>query len=619
MGNNKSAPKGLDIDEKAVEITDFWTHHSAQVSDNHTTNLSVFISEPSLHSGASFGKPSPLEKSAKNLMLYRHPCILKYVTSWSKGHNFYLATEQVKPLLQVLGSQTSLQICIGLNNILKALLFLHQNTKGSHNNVSTNSIYVTSEGNWKLGGFEYYCLHSELDANFLKKIKSYRYDRAISPKESHTLESTSDLSFIDKFAFAVLGEDVLKFISEDDVPGLSDFKTLCVQRFEDITFLTLESHVFFTHEFIKIYSFLNDLPLKAEPEKEEFFMNLVTQLKVFPEKVVAEQLGKLLLSRIVLLDPTAQTSLLPFVFKPKDNADDPGLLSVTTFQVYLVPKLLQMLSVRDISIRLLLLSHFGSFLKAFQIDDLKHHVLPELLVGIKDTNDDLVSATLHVLADLVPLLGSATVIGGNRARLFTDGRPNQPANREKHQQSLLTAASEIESQRGGALNASSRSLVAANLPERPSPDGGEDRHEVDVSLDEEEWLDWEGPSSISSEIRASEDRNENHKILDTVQSSQQKSIPQTCRQNKPTIPDILDLDIKVMKPVNENVEDIDFFVGMEPTIQKTQDVSIGNTIEASYVNTYEIGSLATAMSNAELRESDVGDDLGDWDIEMNEE
>lgn len=45
------------------------------------------------------------------------------------------------------------------------------------------------------------------------------------------------------------------------------------------------------------------------------------------------------------------------------------------------------------------------------------------MVGIKDTNEQLVSATLRALADLIPVLGAAAVIGGKRAKLFTDGRP----------------------------------------------------------------------------------------------------------------------------------------------------------------------------------------------------
>lgn len=65
MGNGKSAPSGLEIDKKAVEITDFWMHYSANVPGLNPQNLSLFISEPSLHSAANFGKPSPLERAAK--------------------------------------------------------------------------------------------------------------------------------------------------------------------------------------------------------------------------------------------------------------------------------------------------------------------------------------------------------------------------------------------------------------------------------------------------------------------------------------------------------------------------------------------------------------------------
>jgi len=38
---------------------------------------------------------------------------------------------------------------------------------------------------------------------------------------------------------------------------------------------------------------------------------------MYLKAVVAEQLGRVLLSRIVLLDSAAQVKLLPFMFKPK--------------------------------------------------------------------------------------------------------------------------------------------------------------------------------------------------------------------------------------------------------------------------------------------------------------
>lgn len=68
MGNEKSALSGLEIDEKPVEITDFWVHYMANVSGHNAQAaqaVSLFVSEPALHYSANFGTPSPLERAAK--------------------------------------------------------------------------------------------------------------------------------------------------------------------------------------------------------------------------------------------------------------------------------------------------------------------------------------------------------------------------------------------------------------------------------------------------------------------------------------------------------------------------------------------------------------------------
>lgn len=75
MGNEKSALNGLKIDEQPVEITDFWIHYMAYMNGYNIQNISVFISEPSLHYNANFGNPSPLEKAAKvnvNILITLH-------------------------------------------------------------------------------------------------------------------------------------------------------------------------------------------------------------------------------------------------------------------------------------------------------------------------------------------------------------------------------------------------------------------------------------------------------------------------------------------------------------------------------------------------------------------
>lgn len=623
MGAGQSALKGLEIEEKAVEITDFWTHHSANIEGTNPVRLSVFISEPSLHSTASFGKPTPLEKNAKNLMIHRHPNILKYVSSWSKGSKFFLATEEVKPLVQVIGTETTLQICIGLHNILRALLFLHEKALSSHNNICSSSIYVADDGSWKLGGLEYLCQFSELTASYFRKIKTYRYEKAISPHEDELLNNiSSDPIVIDRYAFGVLAEDVLRMKNDDDVPGLKEFIEYCKQELKTsdtslvASLSSLLNHSFFSHDFMKIHAFLTELPLKTETEKKEFFLNIVEKLESFPEKIVAEQLGKLLLSRLVLLDPTAQEKLLPFILKPKsqDDLKDQGLFTVQTFKEHLIPKLLQMFCVRDASIRLLLISHLNLFVHVFEMDELKSRVLPELLVGIKDTDDYLVSTTLHALAELVPILGAATVIGGQRGKLFADGRPMKI---QRLRKSINTNSSNNNNQNHNLNRITDSSMLS--LPERPSPDGGEDKEETNFSYAEEEnWSDWETQETEGKDIQLI-----NRTTIETIDqhTDVQNSIPETKidetkakNRKKPIVDDISELDIKHSKSICQESDDFDFFTDMEPVIQKPQIIQVDKVFQKKTI--FDVKSPTNnSADNSPDEDNGWGDDLNDWDID----
>lgn len=63
----------------------------------------------------------------------------------------------------------------------------------------------------------------------------------------------------------------------DDVPSLLEFKQFCKENLQnpDPSLRCELSHVlkhpFFTHDFMRIYAFLNELVLKSNKEKEIFF------------------------------------------------------------------------------------------------------------------------------------------------------------------------------------------------------------------------------------------------------------------------------------------------------------------------------------------------------------
>ena len=70
MGNDQSQLSGLEIQKKALEVTDYWTLHSADVNFGNCNKISVFISEPVV-GGSLWLKQTPLEKCGKVVRLKR--------------------------------------------------------------------------------------------------------------------------------------------------------------------------------------------------------------------------------------------------------------------------------------------------------------------------------------------------------------------------------------------------------------------------------------------------------------------------------------------------------------------------------------------------------------------
>ncbi|KAJ3630110.1 hypothetical protein Zmor_027060, partial [Zophobas morio] len=554
-------------------------------NSENTTNLSVLVGELFVD-GPLWKTHTPLEKNSKHLMIYRHPCILKYISSWNKNSKYYLAVEEAVPLGHVLAKQNTLQICIGLHSVLKALCFLHEKAFVSHNNICTAAIYVTKDGSWKLGGMEYVCKFGELSSDFLKKSSNNRYNKAVDPNEEKHIQGSSRRDFIDIFSYGVLVCEVLKSKSDDDIPSLTAFRDFCKNSLQNIDVATrpklstLLEHEFFNHEFIIIHSFLIELPLKSDEEKTQFFHSLVERLRAFPEVTVASQFGNLLLSRLVLLNKTAQDELLPFILCPKEGSEDSArnFFSEDVFRKFLTPKLLEIFCVRDAQIRLLLLNCFKYFVHTFTKEELQSCILPELLVGVKDTNDYLVSVTLRTLADLVPILGAATVIGGKRGKLFTDGRPvchpRRPRkNSKKHEPAPADTNPIIHTHQ-----------LIMNLPERPRPDGEEgetsaEEAEQSVEEDLDNWEDWGETNPVVQDNGESSSLHTNSS--ESVASVFEMEVTaQVSNSRKKSLPDISELDIKNQASSEQN-DDFDFFQDMEPVIETSSKYLVKEDLEKS--------------------------------------
>ncbi|THD27748.1 N terminal kinase protein like [Fasciola hepatica] len=369
-----------------------------------------------------------LRQTVKWMKTLRHPNILNWLagtefTGSKLPSEFHIATESVLPLREYLrlkadSGNFNFIASWGLHQVSRALAFLNDDAKMAHNAVRMDAIFVTSSGEWKLGGLDFVGSVGEppqsnrtaagfshptqtgndpylppdgtlVDSWGLGCLIWEIFNPECTLRERSQLTATSALQRLPKSLVAGYRRLVA-------IPGTRGVK----KRITVAQFLSqlrdAEKDGFFANQYVNTLLFLEEIQLKDSQDKSKFLSGLSEQISNFPDDVCRHKVLPHLLNDL-RYGSAGVDALIPILrIIP--------LLTESDFEATVLPCLVQLFASPERATRVRLLEQLPNFVQNLPSKVVESQIFPPVSAGFSDANPLVREATVRAMIHLAPKL-----------------------------------------------------------------------------------------------------------------------------------------------------------------------------------------------------------------------
>ena len=360
----------------------------------------------------------------------RHPNIIKFSTSnCIPNERLELRTSPVIPLRQFFPHSTRPNTVQGIRELATAISFLHNSAKLCHLGIAVGEVFVDLfNGCWLLAGFSWTRKISAVEKNEL--LSNEKFSLMKTEIDQNETELTDDTCF-DVWLFKQFINDVTEITKYHSL--LEDLLDWLDTNWSELRFEDILNHKALNNFVTDTVEVLTKISVMDQQEKSLFIESLPSRLLKLDECVLSFRIAQLIFSTHLYMDIFVRKNVLPLLLIPKSKKFAKelsryqhhvhnALLPENVFKQFIVPLIMRLFTKQELQLRIILLTFFKYYIYLFTYQQ-QLQIHPHLLVGLRDSREELAKLTFFALGDLTSYMGVRGVTGQEVRPIFADINP----------------------------------------------------------------------------------------------------------------------------------------------------------------------------------------------------